>query len=74
MLHMPACADASAPSFTISSMLPGDVWPNILLPVFATLNLLVVGFLVTRDTIPIIWRWCERAHFCRSAFGAGGPA
>jgi hypothetical protein len=33
----------------------------VLLPCYATLNTLVAGFLITRDTIPIIWRWCVRA-------------
>jgi hypothetical protein len=66
MRHVPAYAEASARSFTITSALPEEVGPMVLVPVYATLNLLVVGFLITRDTIPIIWRWCERAHFRRS--------
>ena len=43
--------------FTLSSVLPGEVAPMVLLPCYATLNTLVAGFLLTRATIPVIWRW-----------------
>ena len=43
--------------FTLSSVLPGEVAPMVLLPCYATLNTLVTGFLLTRATIPVIWRW-----------------
>ena len=43
--------------FCLSSVLPGEVAPMVLLPCFATLHTLVAGFLITRQTIPTIWRW-----------------
>jgi len=43
--------------FTISSMLPGEVGPAVLLPVFTTLNMLVGGFFIRESTIHSMWIW-----------------
>lgn len=53
-----ARASLTKRSFTLSSVVPGEIAPLILLPCFATLNTLVAGMLVTRSTLPVIWRWC----------------
>ena len=43
--------------YTIAAIVPGEIGPGVVLPVFSTLNMLVSGFFVRFKTIPEIWTW-----------------
>ena len=43
--------------YTIAATVPGEIGPGVVLPVFSTLNMLVSGFFVRFETIPVIWKW-----------------
>lgn len=53
-------------SFTFASVMPGEIAPAVMLPCYATLNTLVAGFLITRNTIPSACALqCLRIHATR---------
>ena len=60
---------ATLVGFTFASVLPGEVAPAVLLPCYATLNTLVAGFLITKNTIPSasqpLRRACRITHAAR---------
>jgi len=58
--------------FTISSMLPGEVGPAVLLPVFTTLNMLVGGFFIRESTIHSMWIWLYWISFSMELVCAHG--
>ena len=43
--------------YSIGALVPGEIGPGVVLPVFSTLNMLVSGFFVRFETIPVIWKW-----------------
>lgn len=43
--------------FAVTSLLPGEVAPLVLLPSWATIHVLASGFLIPRGALPRLWRW-----------------
>ena len=56
--------------YTISATVPGEVGPGVVLPVFATLNMLVSGFFVRCETIPFIWKWLYEISWMQWSWSA----
>jgi hypothetical protein len=55
---------------TISAAIPGDVGPASVLPIYATINMLVGGFFIRARTIHNAWRWLYNISFIQWAWSS----
>jgi hypothetical protein len=54
----------------IGALFIGEAIPSVVLPVYITLNMLVCGFFVREETIPVIWKWLYNISFMQWVFSA----
>ena len=54
----------------IGAIFIGEAIPSVVLPVYITLNMLVCGFFVREETIPVIWHWLYDISFMQWVFSA----
>lgn len=54
----------------IGALFIGEAIPSVVLPVYITLNMLVCGFFVREETIPVIWKWLYDISFMQWIFSA----
>lgn len=54
----------------IGAIFLGEAIPSVILPVYITLNMLVCGFFVREETIPIWWHWLYDISFMQWVFSA----
>ena len=55
---------------TISAAIPGEIGPASLLPIIATLNMLVGGFFIRAKTIHDMWKWLYTVSFIQWVWSA----
>ena len=56
--------------FAVAAAFPGDLAPAVVLPCFATLHAMVAGFLVSKATLPPVWRWLYWISYEQWTFSA----
>ena len=57
-------------AFTVGAACPGESLPSVVVPFISTINSLVAGFLVLKNSIPAFMRWLYYLSYYQWAWGA----